>query len=126
MSPSAPCACLATGPTDYEVSVVGVDETHARFGEVTVRTCRSCGRRWLHYLAEYEAFTSSGHWILGLLPDELPLPLTPVNAVPLLNSLPWYQYGGSAFSIGAPGRRARGDAPADLMSGPGEVVAMDE
>jgi hypothetical protein len=104
------------------VTEIGVDETNARFGEVTVRTCRSCARRWLHYLAEYEAFTASGRWILGLLPADLPLPLTPANAVPLLNSLPWYQYGGSAFSIGQPGYRARGHAPADLMSGPGEVL----
>lgn len=94
--------------------VIGVDETNGRYGDVSVLTCRGCRGRWLYYFAEYEGFTASGRWILGLLPDDHPSPLTPQYAVTILNSLPWYIYGGSAFDSPPPGRRARGNAPADL------------
>lgn len=102
--------------------VVGVDETNGRYGDVSVLTCRGCRRRWLYYFAEYEAFTASGRWIRGILPDNHPLPLTPQNAVPILNTLPWYVYGGSAFPSCPRGSRARGNAPADLTALPGEFV----
>jgi len=102
--------------------VIGVDETNGRYGDVFVFTCGGCQRRWLYYFAEYEAFTASGRWILGILPDALPLPLTPENAVPILNTLPWYIYGGSYFHLPPPGRRARGNAPADISALPGEPV----
>ena len=106
--------------------VIGVDETNGRYGDVSVLTCRGCRRRWLHYFAEYEAFTGSGRWILGILPDDPPLLLNPQNAVPILNTLPWYIYGGSAFHLPPPGRRARGNAPADLVASPGEPVSFPE
>lgn len=123
MKTAAECECLRCGPKDYELVVIGVDETNGRYGEVSVRKCRRCRRRWLHYFAEYEGFAGSGRWIAGILPDESTIALTPENAVPLLNSLPWYVYGGSAFSSSPAGSRARGQAPADLTSGPGERVA---
>lgn len=122
MTTTDQCECLRCGPKDCDKMVVGVDETHGRYGDVSVLTCRGCRRRWLYYFAEYEAFTASGRWILGILPDSHPLPLTPQNAVPILNTLPWYIYGGSAFHSSPPGRRARGNAPADLTSLPGEFV----
>jgi hypothetical protein len=50
------------------------------------------------------------------------MPLTSENAVPILNTLPWYIYGGNAFYLPPPGRRARGNAPADFMARPGEPV----
>lgn len=103
------------GPERYQQSYVGCDPTNGRYGDVHVQVCAVCGQRWLHYRAEYEAFTRSGRWIVGLLPEPLPMPLTPENAVPILNSLPWYIYGGGAFSLPWPGRRGSGDAPADFM-----------
>jgi len=110
------CECLVGGPERYHEEYLGVDPTNGRYGDVDIRTCGGCGRRWLHYRAEYEAFTASGRWIVGILPDELPLPLTPTNAVPILNSLPWYIFGGGAFSLPWPGKRRSGNAPADFMS----------
>jgi hypothetical protein len=110
------CECTVGGPERYVEERVGVDDTNGRYGDVDIRTCGDCGRRWLHYRAEYEAFTGSGRWIVGILPDELPMPLTPTNAVPILNSLPWYIFGGGAFSLPWPGRRSSGNAPADFMS----------
>lgn len=105
------CSCLKGGPGNYDEKYIGVDPTNGRYGDVDLLTCRGCGRRWLHYRAEYEAFTASGRWIVGLLPDELPMPLTPENAVPILNSLPWYVYGGGFYG---PGTRGSGNAPADF------------
>jgi len=107
------CECLIQGPVRFHEEYVGVDPTNGRYGDVDVRTCGLCERRWLHYRAEYEGFTASGRWIVGILPDELPLPLTPENAVPILNSLPWYIYGGGFF-FGNVGREC-GKAPADLF-----------
>ena len=116
------CECLRFGPANSDEVIIGVDETNGRYGDVSVRTCRHCERRWLYYFAEYESFTGSGRRIRGILPDPLPMSLTPENAIPILNTLPWYIYSGSAFFLPPPGRRARGNAPADLMSWPGEAV----
>lgn len=105
------CDCLVNGPGNYDRKYIGDDPTNGRYGDVNLLTCSGCGRRWLHYRAEYEAFTGSGRWIVGLLPDELQMPLTPENAVPILNSLPWYIYGGGFYG---PGTRGSGNAPADF------------
>jgi hypothetical protein len=122
MNTSDNCECLRFGPNDSDDEDIGVDTTNGRYGDVSVSTCRHCGRRWLFYFAEYESFTGSGRWIRGIVPDELPMPLTPENAVPIFNTLPWYIYSGSAFYLRPPKRRARGNAPADLMASPGEPV----
>lgn len=107
------CECLSQGPDSFHEEYIGVDPTNGRYGDVEVRTCGLCERRWLHYRAEYEGFTRSGRWIVGILPDELPMPLTPENAVPILNSLPWYIYGGGFFFGSV--ARGNGKAPADLF-----------
>jgi hypothetical protein len=106
------CQCLELGPQSFDEAFVGVDETNGRFGEVSVRTCRACGRRWLHYLVEYEAFTGSGRWFTGLLPDGADAEIRPQEAVALLKQLPWHVHGGSYFGHG--GRRATGPPSADL------------
>jgi hypothetical protein len=106
------CECLALGPRAFDEAFVGIDETHGRFGEVSVRTCRACGRRWLHYRVEYEAFTGSGRWYAGLLPEGADAGLTPDAAVPLLERLPWHVYGGSYW--GTSGRRGTGPLQVDL------------
>jgi hypothetical protein len=63
------CGCLdphAGSYTDFEsVRDVGVDKTNGRYGEVRVDRCRSCGRLWLHYFVEYEAFSESGRCYRG-------------------------------------------------------------
>jgi hypothetical protein len=106
----------------YDMIVIGVDETNGRYGDVSVRTCGVCGRNWIHYFAEYEGFSRSGRWICGILPDNPLFPLTPQSAIPILNTLPWYIYGGSYFSSSPLGSRAKGNAPADLMSSPQEKL----
>ena len=104
------CECLELGPRRFDEAFVGIDRTSGRFGEVSVRTCRACGRRWLRYHVEYEAFTGSGRWYTGLLPDGAEV--TPEAAAPLLERLPWHVYGGSWF--GTSGRRGSGPLRVDL------------
>ena len=97
------CACLSEPQTfdNYEqVRFVGIDTTHGRFGEVSIRQCRICGRLWLHYFVEYEAITGSGRYFMGLLPPEQVDAITAESAVEYLNGLEWHIYGGSYFRGG--------------------------
>ena len=110
----AECRCM-TPPfnyTDYASEPLGIDETNGRFGEVSVQTCKACGRKWLHYFVEYEAFSKSGRWYRGLVSAEALRSLTPESAVALLESLPWYFYGGSYFQT--IGRKGSGRVWVDL------------
>jgi len=95
-------ACVCTEPPfwheDYESRFVGVDKRNGRYGEVAIETCKHCGRKWLRYFVEYEAFSSSGRWYRGIVSPEMEAMLTPENAVEMLESLPRYFYGGSYFS----------------------------
>jgi hypothetical protein len=112
------CACLELGPRlgSFDEAFVGVDRTNGRFGDVSIRTCRACGRRWLRYQVEYEAFSGSGRWYTGLLPEGADARLRPEDAVPLLERLPWHVYGGSFFD--SPGRRGMGAPHVDLHRAP--------
>jgi hypothetical protein len=95
----AECLCM-TPPfvfLDYEFELLGLDETNGRFGEVSLQTCKACGRQWLHYFFEYEVFLKSGRWFRGLVPAEQLVSLSPESAVELLESLPRYFYSGSYF-----------------------------
>ena len=110
-----PCDCTELGPPPgtFDESTLGVDETNGRFADVSTRTCRKCGRRWLHYAVEYEAFSGSGRWYIGLLPEEMGTTrIKPENAAAVLEHLPWHIYGGSYF--GTPGRRGTGPLHVDL------------
>lgn len=99
------CPCLALGPMpgSFDETSVGQDPTDGRYADVSIRACRLCGRLWLHYFVEHEAFTGSSRWYTGLLPAGAETGLTPERAVPLLESLPWHVHGGSYF--GHAGRR---------------------
>lgn len=110
----AACGCLELGPRPggFDEAFVGVDGTNGRFGEVSVRTCRECGRRWLHYHVEYEAFTGSGRWYTGLIPRGERFEAGPEAAVAFLERLPWHVHGGSYF--GTAGRRGAGKLSVDL------------
>ncbi|MFI4976610.1 MAG: hypothetical protein ACHP84_18905 [Caulobacterales bacterium] len=101
------CVCEQGGArfNQFETQEVGCDETEGRFADVTLNRCRSCGRLWLRYLVEYEAFNRSGRWARGLISDEAAHTITPETAVPFLNGLDWYLYGGSYFD-GISGRRS--------------------
>ena len=108
--------CRCTAPPfdflDYDSELLGVDETNGRFGEVSVETCKACGAKWLRYFVEYEAFSESGRWYRGLVTAESLRSLTPELAVALLESLPWYFYGGSYFRT--TGRKGLGRVFVDL------------
>jgi hypothetical protein len=96
----------------YEVvKDVGVDETHGRFGAVDIWQCKTCGRLWVHYHVEYEAFTASGRYFMGLITVEKAQIIKPDQVVDYLDQLDWHLYGGSYF--GSKGRSS-GKVYADL------------
>jgi hypothetical protein len=110
-----PCPCLEAplASSQYEViAYLGVDTAHGRYGEVTLRRCRHCGCRWLHYQVEYEAFSGSGRYFMGLITPQSAETLTAEAAVSYLNSLDWHLYGGSYF--GGKAGRTRGKVQVDL------------
>ena len=95
-----PCICL-NEPLTFDqynkVKFIGIDETNGRFGEVNIWQCKRCGQHWLHYLVEYEAFSKSGRYFMGLIPPELAETLSPDAAVDYLSKLDWHLYSGSYF-----------------------------
>jgi hypothetical protein len=108
------CRCL-TPPfqyLDFNSEFIGVDETHGRFGEVSVEICKACGSKWLRYLVEYEAFTGSGRWYRGLVSSEELQSLTPERAVAVIEGLSWHFRGGSYFKT--TGERGAGPLSVDL------------
>ena len=117
----SPCECYERLPAGSSRQELGVDKTYGRYGDVLVTTCCTCGRRWLHYFAEYEAFTASQRWIRGILPSTQVVPFPPEEAVPIFNRMPWYSY----HLSGHEGQCGRGNAPADLTCNGGEPVEID-
>ena len=96
----------------FESESIGVDETHGRFGSVDLKTCKACQRKWLRYHVEYEAFSRSGRWYRGLIPDEEVSSITPENAVEFLEGLEWTFCGGSYFE--SAGELCKGGVFVDL------------
>jgi len=97
---------------DYDSELLGIDETNGRYGEVTIETCKACGRLWLRYFVEYESFSQSGRWYRGLVTPEMVESLRPEQAPELLASLPWRFSGGSYFR--SMGRKGHGPIIIDL------------
>ena len=100
------CRCeLATAPFDLFTSFrsVGTDTTEGRFADVVIDACTACGRLWLRYSVEYEAFSRSGRWARGLIDPETAQAIEPAEAQGALERS-WYLYGGSYFD-GVSGRR---------------------
>jgi hypothetical protein len=83
--------------THFESTDVGVDTASGYFGEVRIERCRKCGREWLKYLYEQEAFTKSGRWYRGLLAPGQAREVTADTALDVLAGLPWHFYGGSFY-----------------------------
>jgi hypothetical protein len=91
----AQCLCLETpfeGLSTYRE--MGMD---AQWGEATLLYCRRCGRYWLRYFYEHEAFSESGRWYLGVLSPALLAGLRLDKAKETLEELGWYFYGGSYY-----------------------------
>jgi hypothetical protein len=91
-----PCPCLdaETHFCGFDKKGVGVDKN---YGEVTLWTCRKCGRQWLHYFVEYEYLTSSGRMFTGVISPQAVTGLTAENAIDQFEKMDWYFRGGSAF-----------------------------
>jgi hypothetical protein len=95
----AACACTSP-PIDYrafERRELGVDESGGRFADVAIDRCRECGREWLHYAYEIEAFSGSGRWYRGVVTPAQAAAATPATALAILAALPWHLYGGSYY-----------------------------
>ena len=95
------CKCM-TPPldyTDYESRSVGFHP----YGEVRVERCRHCGRHWLEYKYQNEAYTGSGRWYRGIVSPEVAAVATVDSALDIIDALPWHLCGGSYFS--SPGSR---------------------
>ncbi len=94
--------CICMEPpfhhTNFDSLSMGIDETNGRFAEVSIETCKQCGRRWLRYFVEYEAFSRSGRWYRGLITDEMAERVTPATAVSILQNLETRFCGGSYFN----------------------------
>lgn len=93
------CSCMHP-PFHYQnfhSNSIGTDITNGRYGEVTIKKCKKCGKLWLHYLVEYEAFTKSGRWYRGLISESKAKKISPESAVNYLEELDWHFYGGSYF-----------------------------
>jgi hypothetical protein len=108
------CRCLDGWDrfTDFDERHVGEDPQRGRYAQVTVHRCRRCGRLWLRYHFEFEAYTGSGRWYRGLISPELAGTVTAGNAAAILEGLEWYQCGGSYHG----GRVFRGSGPLDDMT----------
>jgi len=93
---TGPCACLdaETHFCGFEKRGIGVDDN---YGEVSVWTCKKCGRNWLYYFIEYEYLTASGRIFTGVISPQAAAAVTPKNAVDMFEHMEWYFRGGSAF-----------------------------
>lgn len=91
---------------DFDRTVLGLDRTNARMGEVSLDRCRRCGRLWLHYFIDYPNVPESSRWYRGLVTPEQARAVTTGGAVAMLESLPWRLQGGSFY--GRRGQRTSG------------------
>lgn len=101
------CDCEQAGTRfdQFEARSVGCDESSGRFAEVEVWRCLACGRDWLRYSMEHEAFSRSGRWTRGLITGSQAAAVTAESAVAVLSGLPWRLEGGSYYD-GVVTRRA--------------------
>lgn len=88
------CSCLSGRMhySEYDRTELGTDGRHA---DVTAHRCKKCGRIWLNYYLEEEAFAGSGRWYRGLIPPGTAV--TAENAAALFGQIDGYFAGGSHF-----------------------------
>lgn len=91
---SCPCLDAETHFCGFEKKGVGIDD---HYGEVSVWTCKRCGRNWLYYFIEYEYLTASGRIFTGVVSPQAVAAVTAKNAVDMFEHMEWYFRGGSAF-----------------------------
>ncbi len=108
------CSCMVPpfNYQEFDSEYVGRDETNGRFADVSIETCKKCGKKWLRYFVEYEAFTASGRWYRGLVSDDVAKTVTPETAVSILEGLEYRFSGGSYFR--STGQKSVGSLKVDL------------
>jgi hypothetical protein len=102
------CGCT-DAPGDFLINekYLGMDSQYA---EISIFTCSHCGRHWLRYFYENEAFTASGRWYLGSITEEQASMVTAENAKAIMEGLSWCYFGGSYYY----GHRGRMAGPISL------------
>jgi hypothetical protein len=101
MTMIAVCACQDSGVAGANLAFerrLGVDETHGRFADVSLKSCSLCGRLWLHYHVEYEAFSQSGRWAMAVIDETTAATITPETAADYIDRQPGCVIGGSYWS----------------------------
>ena len=102
------CGCLESPVQGFGHAVeLGMDRENA---EVSLLTCPVCGRYWLRYFYENEAFSKSGRWYLGEISKSRVNSLRPEDGRSILGELQWYFYCGSYFD----GKTGRSSGPINL------------
>ena len=93
------CLCHTLPPyyTNYHYSYWGQDDTNGRFADISRMECIHCGTIWLKYHVEFESFSYSGRWYMGIVTPEILETLSPGTVVDYLEHLDRYIYGGSYF-----------------------------
>lgn len=97
LAPDCHCMAPPIDYRDYDSEEIGVDTTRGRFAEISLDRCKQCGRQWLDYHYELEAFSRSGRWYRGLLTPEQAKEATAGGALEMLAALPWHFFGGSYY-----------------------------
>ena len=102
------CTCLIM-PSHHLTHLrdLGMD---SRFADVSLLQCPDCGRQWLRYYYEVEAFSGSGRWYLGQITPAQLASLDAEGARGMLERLDWYYYGGSYYE-GRSGRASGAIVP---------------
>lgn len=95
------CHCLEA-PSEKLVFVRALG-SDAYFADISLMRCPACGRHWLRYAYELEAFTRSSRWYLGAITEDQLAALNGENARATFRQMEWYYYGGSYFD-GAKGK----------------------
>lgn len=81
----------------FDSEQIGIDDKNGRYGEVSIKTCKKCRSKWLHYFVEYESFSRSGRWFRGEIAKDIVSKITAENAEEYLNKMDSCFAGGSYF-----------------------------
>ena len=79
---------------DFHSAELGVGSHYA---DVTIQTCKKCGKKWLKFLIEEEHYTKSGRWWRAPVEPEKLSSITAENAKQFIESLDWCFVGGSYY-----------------------------
>ena len=101
---SHPCQCTGDGcPNQSACRQVGVDGAPT-YADVEVLTCGRCGRYWLSYFFEYEAFTDSATLYRGIITAKQASAITEHDAIDVFARMQWYYRHASGQGVRVSGR----------------------